>query len=37
MALNVRKVLDDRNVGCGGFEDLQKPFDTTADTISKIV
>ena len=25
---NIRKPLDDRNVGCGIFVDLQKPFDT---------
>ena len=25
---NIRKVLDDGNVGCGVFVDLQKAFDT---------
>ena len=25
---NIRKALDDRNVGCGVFVDLQKAFDT---------
>ena len=25
---NIRKVLDDRNIGCGAFVDLQKAFDT---------
>ena len=25
---NIRKVLDDRNIGCGVFLDLQKAFDT---------
>ena len=26
---NIRKALDDGNIGCGGFVHLQKPFDTT--------
>ena len=25
---NIRKVLDDGNIGCGVFVDLQKTFDT---------
>ena len=25
---NIRKALDDGNIGCGVFVDLQKPFDT---------
>ena len=25
---NIRKALDDGNIGCGGFVDLQKAFDT---------
>ena len=25
---NIRKVLDDRNIGCGVFVDLEKAFDT---------
>ena len=25
---NIRKALDDGNIGCGVFEDLQKAFDT---------
>ena len=25
---NIRKALDDRNIGCGVFVDLQKAFDT---------
>ena len=25
---NIRKALEDRNIGCGDFVDLQKAFDT---------
>ena len=38
---NIRKGLDDGNIGCGVFVDLQKDFDTISkilipDTVSKI-
>ena len=38
---NIRKTLDDGNIGCGVFVDLQKAFDTVSkilipDTVSKI-
>ena len=33
---NVRKALDEGNIGCGGFVDLQKAFDTVDHQISKI-
>ena len=33
---NIRKALDDGNIGCGGFVDLQKAFDTVDHQISKI-
>ena len=28
IAENIRKALDDGNIGCGIFVDLEKPFDT---------
>ena len=37
---NIRKALDDGNIGCGVFVDIQKAFDTVdhqaPDTVSKI-
>ena len=30
---NIRKVLDDKNIGCGVFVDLQKDFDTIDNQI----
>ena len=30
---NIRKALDDGNIGCGGFVDLQKLFDTVEHQI----
>ena len=33
---NVRKALDEGNIGCGGFVGLQKAFDTVDHQISKI-
>ena len=38
---NIRKALDDGNIGCGVFVDLQKAFDTVdifdiSDTVSKV-
>ena len=34
---NIRKTLDDGNIGCGGFVDLQKAFDCgPPNTVSEI-